>query len=58
LSNSCPYTPTDNAKIERVWKTIDDYCEAFEYSNVADIVHEMNNTWTHRSTGKVPVDLI
>jgi transposase InsO family protein len=56
LSNSRPYTPTDNAKIERAWKTIDDYCESYDYSNVAEIVNEMNTTWTHRSTGCVPFD--
>jgi hypothetical protein len=50
--------PTDNAKIERLWKTIDDYCEASHYSNMSEIVDEINNTWMHRSTGKIPFDLI
>ena len=42
-----PYTPEENVKIERFWRTFDQ--ANTENSTIGDVIHQYNNFWSHRS---------
>jgi transposase InsO family protein len=50
-----PHTPEQNGKMERFWRTLENAREGrFSEQLIADIVHEYNNKWIHRSLRRTP----